>query len=931
MMKFLKPIFILGALLFSGTVANAQCTGIPTANKLCAGPTTGTGAPGWRSVVTADMATSSAAGQMLRSGAAATSAMTFSTATFPSVATGTGTILRADGTNWVATTNTFPDTAAQGTILNAGTANVLSATATPILGVPGTTMGTMRFAGSSSGTVTVTPQAAAGTITLTLPNASGTFAISATSPIVLSATTGNLTCPTCVTSSGGGSVTGVAPIAVSGAGAVSITGAAGAVLAGAGPAFTNAFTLGVAGTSVGSIAFANATSGTITVQPQTGALSGSVLTLPAATDTFAVLAASQALTNKSYNGLTLTSTTGTFTLTNGKTFSVSNTITLAAGADGQTFTFPSSTDTVMGLAAVQTVTGAKTFAATKLLVAGASSGALTVNCAAACGSNTLTFPAGTTDFSGTGGTSQVVKQTSSGGAFTVAQLACADLSNGVASCSTDATNATNITSGTLPSGRLTGSYTGITGVGTLTAGTWQATLIGATYGGTGVNNGSNTLTLAGVTSLPAIVQGDLWYGSASGVISALAKNASATRYLSNTGTSNNPAWAQIDVSNGITGAVPLANGGTAQATALAARGSSGLNIDEATSTGDANYTILTTDRMVYHTALSAARTDTLPAANAVNAGQRFIINDFRGVVTASNTVTLQRAGSDTINGGTSVVALNAQYGAGIFWSDGSSRWTFFPASSGGGSGTVTQVVCGTGLDGGTITVSGTCSLSSARRTLPTNQTFLSSSGTYTTPANVLWIEIRMVGAGGGGGGTGVGTDGGTGGTGGATCWNTSGSACTSPVYSAGGGSGGGDGGGGGAGGAVTGSGTAIQGVTGGRGGGYFRAVASDYVAGTSGGSSCLGGDGGGGAPNSGGNASTANTGGGGGGAGSPVSSQGASGGGSGGCIYTIINTPAATYTYAVGAAGTAGTAGTSGFAGGAGGSGGVWVVEHYGS
>ncbi len=35
----------------------------------------------------------------------------YSTATYPSTATGTGTILRADGTNWVATTATFPDTA----------------------------------------------------------------------------------------------------------------------------------------------------------------------------------------------------------------------------------------------------------------------------------------------------------------------------------------------------------------------------------------------------------------------------------------------------------------------------------------------------------------------------------------------------------------------------------------------------------------------------------------------------------------------------------------------------------------------------------------------------------------------------------------------------------------------------------------------------
>lgn len=58
--------------------------------------------------------------------------------------------------------------------------------------------------------------------------------------------------------------------------------------------------IGTAGSIVGSVAFSNATSGSITVQPATGALGSAVLTLPAATDTVAVLAASQTFSNKSF-------------------------------------------------------------------------------------------------------------------------------------------------------------------------------------------------------------------------------------------------------------------------------------------------------------------------------------------------------------------------------------------------------------------------------------------------------------------------------------------------------------------------------------------------------------------------------------------------------------------------------------------------------
>jgi hypothetical protein len=59
-----------------------------------------------------------------------------------------------------------------------------------------------------------------------------------------------------------------------------------------------------------------------------------------------------------------------------------------------------------------------------------------------------------------------------------------------------------------------------------------------------------------------VVQGNILYGSAADTLSALAKDTNATRYLSNTGASNNPAWAQVVLTNGVSGILPGANGGT---------------------------------------------------------------------------------------------------------------------------------------------------------------------------------------------------------------------------------------------------------------------------------------------------------------------------------------------------------------------------------
>lgn len=108
----------------------------------------------------------------------------------------------------------FGGPSAQGTMLNRG-ASAWSATRTPVLGNPGTTTGTLGLASATGGTATLTPPAIAGATALQLPSVSGTLPSTAASPLVLNATTGALTCPTCVTGSAGALV--INTTAVSGA------------------------------------------------------------------------------------------------------------------------------------------------------------------------------------------------------------------------------------------------------------------------------------------------------------------------------------------------------------------------------------------------------------------------------------------------------------------------------------------------------------------------------------------------------------------------------------------------------------------------------------------------------------------------------------------------------------------------------------------
>lgn len=116
----------------------------------------------------------------------------------------------------------------------------------------------------------------------------------------------------------------------------------------------------------------------------------------------------------------------------------------ASGAFGANASLTASTG-----AAPQLTLGVNTTTLGALKMFGNTSGDLTLNPAAVAGTaSKITFPAGITDFSATGGASQVLKQTSAGGAFTVAQLANTDIT-GLGTMSTQAASAVAITGGTI--------------------------------------------------------------------------------------------------------------------------------------------------------------------------------------------------------------------------------------------------------------------------------------------------------------------------------------------------------------------------------------------------------------------------------------------------------------------------------------------------
>ena len=278
-------------------------------------------------------------------------------------------------------------------------------------------------------------------------------------------------------------------------------------------------------------------------------------------------------------------------------------------------------------------------------------------------------------------------------------IAAADVSGLAPSATTDTTDAANITSGTLPSGRLIGGYGQVTGVGTLTTGTWNASTITVAYGGTNITSytagdliyasGTTTLSKLGIGSngqVLTVVGGvPAWAASTGGVTSfqtslngltpstattgavtlagtlGVASGGTGattlTGYVKGTGTSALTASSTIPTSD-LTGTLAVANGGTGQTTytdgQLLIGNSTGNTLTKATLTAGTNISITNGTGSITIASTGGGSAPNPEATNGIFVNSTTVSSNYT-VATGFNGLT---AGPITINNGVSVTVAN---------------------------------------------------------------------------------------------------------------------------------------------------------------------------------------------------------------------------------------------------------------------------------
>ncbi len=228
----------------------------------------------------------------------------------------------------------------------------------------------------------------------------------------------------------------------------------------------------------------------------------------------------------------------------------------------------------------------------------------------------------------------------------------------------------------------------------------------------------------GGTGLTSYAQGDLLYASATNTLAALAKDANSTRYLSNTGASNAPAWAQIGLTTGVTGILPGANGGTANGFFAVSGPTTSL---KTFAFPDASATVLTTNA-----AVTVAQGGT-----GIASGTSGGIPYFSGTTTIASS-TLLAANALVIGGGAGTAPSTTTTGTGVLTALGvnvgsaGAFVTFNGALGTPSSGTVTNLT-GTA----SININGTVGA-----TTPAAGTFTALVGTSGTHTGITSLGIR---------------------------------------------------------------------------------------------------------------------------------------------------------------------------------------------
>jgi hypothetical protein len=333
---------------------------------------------------------------------------------------------------------------------------------------------------------------------------------------------------------------------------------------------------------------------------------------------------------------------------------------------------------------------------------------------------------------------------------------------------TGSTSVTLPTSGTLVNTAVI-TLSSLVSIGTITTGGWNGTLIGSTYGGTGVNNGSNTLTLGG----SLITSGA--FGSTFTMTNTTAVTFPTSGTLATT--SQLPSF-PISLANGGTNAnLTASNGGI-----FYSSGSAGAIL---AGTATANQVLLSGS-----TAAPAWSTATYPATTTINqllysSGA----NTIAGVTTGNSGTLITSSGGVPSISSTLPSAVQSNI---------TSTGALASGSLASGFTVVTGALGGTGVAntgktitlGGNLTTSGafaaTLTLSNTTSvTLPTSGTLLAntnnlsdvssaatsrtnlgvdvclyqvvvqvftSSGTYTPTSGMTYCTIELLGGGGGGGG-----------------------------------------------------------------------------------------------------------------------------------------------------------------------------------